>query len=367
MMDRPLLIRVLREPALGALLGLPQWDLLLRQARRARLLPRLALALDPQIAPRQVRPHLDSARLLAERQREAVMRELVHIRRALRHCPAPVVLLKGAAYLAASLRTAEGRMFSDIDILVPRAHLGTIETALMVQGWAYGDIDAYDNRYYRRWMHELPPLTHTRRGATLDVHHTILPPTARLRIDTAALFDRLVPLNPPTSAATLDLAPLHTLSPPDLVLHAATHLFHEGEFVTGLRDLFDLDSLLREFAAGDTTFWSQLLARAERIGLQRPLHHALRYTRDLLDTPVPTSALTALAAMPGATPPMQALLDACFRRALRPQHASCELPGTPAALAALYLRSHWLRMPPLMLARHLGRKQLKRWFGHPAT
>ena len=365
MMDRPLLVRVLQEPGLGALLGPPQWDLLLRQARRARLLPRLALALDPQVAPAQVRPHLDSARLLAERQREAVVRELEHIRRALCQCHAPVVLLKGAAYLTAGLGTARGRMFSDVDILVPHAHLGTVETALMVRGWAYGDIDAYDSRYYRRWMHELPPLTHTRRGTTLDVHHTILPLTARLQIDTAALFERLMPLPPPT--ATPDLAPLFTLSPPDMVLHGATHLFHEGEFDTGLRDLFDLDSLLREFGAGDASFWSQLLARAERIGLQRPLHHALRYTHELLGTPVPASALAALAAMPGAPPPMQRLLDACFRRALRPRHPSCELPGTSAALAALYLRSHWLRMPPLMLARHLGRKQLKRWFGRSAT
>ncbi len=38
--------------------------------------------------------------------------------------------------------------------------------------------DPYDDLYYRRWMHELPPLVHSERGQLVDVHHTILPLTA---------------------------------------------------------------------------------------------------------------------------------------------------------------------------------------------
>jgi hypothetical protein len=43
------------------------------------------------------------------------------------------------------------------------------------------------------------------------------------------------------------------------------------------------------------------------------------------------------------------------------------LPPTPGqgrlrrpAAVFLYVRSHWLRMPPLLLARHLARKSLRR-------
>ena len=39
--------------------------------------------------------------------------------------------------------------------------------------------DGYDDAYYRRWMHELPPLIHRDRDRMIDVHHTILPLTAR--------------------------------------------------------------------------------------------------------------------------------------------------------------------------------------------
>lgn len=33
----------------------------------------------------------------------------------------------------------------------------------------------------------------------------------------------------------------------DIVLHSAAHLFHEGEWGSGLRDLVDLHALLGEF------------------------------------------------------------------------------------------------------------------------
>jgi len=39
-----------------------------------------------------------------------------------------------------------------------------------------------------------------------------------------------------------------------MVLHAATHLFLNEEFSSALRDLADLDSLLRHFG-GETRFW----------------------------------------------------------------------------------------------------------------
>ena len=49
-------------------------------------------------------------------------------------------------------------------------------------------------------------------------------------------------------------------------------------------------------------------------------------------------------------------MDGLFRRALLPMHASCAGPLTGAAHGALYVRGNWLRMPPLLLARHLWHK-----------
>ena len=57
----------------------------------------------------------------------------------------------------------------------------------MLGGWATTHHDPYDQRYYRRWMHELPPMLHIRRMTLLDVHHAIVPATADLKPSSEAL------------------------------------------------------------------------------------------------------------------------------------------------------------------------------------
>ena len=347
----PLLLQVLTHPGQADALTLGQWDLLVRQARRANLLATLALRLQGRVnAPAPVLPHLLSAQLLAERQRVAVNWEVQCIQQALAATGVPVVLMKGTAYLMAGLPAADGRLFGDVDIIVPQARLADVETALLRHGWESSDTSAYDQRYYREWMHEIPPMHHRRRGSVIDLHHAILPRTARIRADSATMMAAAVPVP--------DHPGLLTFAPTDMVLHSATHLFHEGEFDNGLRDLFDLDALLRHFGR-DAAFWDELPARAQRLGLMRPLHHALRYATSMLNTPAPPKVLAEVGTG-GPGPLTQWWLDACFRRALRPLHGSCDDGFSRLARGLLYVRSHWLRMPLPLLLVHLTRKALVR-------
>jgi hypothetical protein len=144
------------------------------------------------------------------------------------------------------------------------------------------------------------------------------------------------------------------LAPADMVIHSATHLFWDGEFGKGLRDLFDLHRLLVDFGARQG-FWEQLPGRAMQLELARPLFYALRYCALVLHTPVPGTVLAALApAAPNRA--LLALMDALFARALMPVHASCSRTGAGLARWLLYVRGNWLRMPPLLLARHLFHK-----------
>lgn len=347
----PLLLRVLLAPASALTLRPIEWDLLLRQARRGVLLAKLATLLQPWLdqVPAGPRHHLQAALLTAARQAKLMHWEVDRIQAALRPLGVEPILLKGAAYLMAGLPASRGRVFGDVDILVPKARIGDIEAALMAQGWAFEEeLDAYDERYYRDWMHEIPPLTHEHRGSSLDVHHTILPPTARSPVNTAALFEdtRELPGVPG----------VHVLGPVTMLLHSAAHLFHEGELEKGLRDLFDLDALLRDFGR-DAAFWTALVPRARELGLGRPLHHALRYTSRLLGTPIPQDVLRQASA---DAPALQWLMDACYARALMPDHPSCDGAFTSTARLALYVRAHWLRMPSGLLALHLARKSWER-------
>jgi hypothetical protein len=57
-------------------------------------------------------------------------------------------------------------------------------------------------------------------------------------------------------------------------------------------------------------------------------------------------------------PLLRALMDAIWHRALGGSHQRQQAWADAAALQALYLRGHWLRMPPVLLARHLTIKAL---------
>jgi hypothetical protein len=98
-----------------------------------------------------------------------------------------------------------------------------------------------------------------------------------------------------------------------------------------------------------------LPARALDLELGRPLFYALRHAQRLLATPVPPAVLAALApAAPGSL--LLAGMDALFTRALLPMHASCADRLSGLAHRLLYIRGNWLRMPPVLLARHLFHK-----------
>lgn len=331
-----------------------EWEHLLRQARQTKLIARLAYkAIDQgwfdQI-PAGPRQHLEAARRLCAWQHDAVRWEIECIERALAGIDTPIVLLKGAAYVLAGLPPARGRMFSDIDILVPRDRLLPVEAALVAHGWFSLGLDAYDQRYYRQWMHELPPLQHVQRQSVLDVHHSIAPLTSRFTVDATKLL---------AAARRLDRSGnFRILAPADMVLHSMTHLFQEGEFESGLRDLVDIDDLLRLFG-NEAGFWAGLPARAAELGLGRPLYYAVHSLRRVLDTPMPADFLVEIERFrPDAAvrTVMLSLLGAGL---------SIDVRGTESryvgfARFLLYVRGHYLRMPLPMLVVHLVRKAFAR-------
>lgn len=352
--QRDLAVLALREPRRLAALDLAGWSLLIRQARQSGVLARIALELQrtglAELPPAPAQGHLKAALAVAAANDFEMAREVRFVREALGPLGLPVLLLKGGAYLLRGLDATRGRSFSDLDILVPKARIHEVESALMLKGWISTHHSAYDQRYYREWMHELPPLQHMRRASTLDVHHAILPVTARLKPDAQRLMADAQPV--PGADG------VQTLAPADIVLHSATHLFHNDDLTHGLRDLSDLDLLLRQYSA-DPSFWPGLVARSREMDLARPLHYGLRCAHRLLGTPVPEATLAA-AAMAAPIGPVAALMDALWARALRARHPSADLPGTPAALFLLYVRAHWLRMPPWLLVRHLTIKAWRR-------
>ncbi len=349
------LLTLLARPAAAGPLAAADWRQLVAAARALNLLGLLAERLRQagvQPAP-QIQRHLDGAAALSARQRLSVRWEAQCLQDALGPLGVPVLLLKGSAYVMAGHAVSVGRLFGDVDILVPRQALAEVESRLLLSGWTPAKTDDYDQRYYRQWMHELPPLVNVRRGTVLDVHHTILPLTARNTPDPAQLLARSQPL------AGFDT--LRVPSPEDLVLHSLVHLTHEGELHNGLRDLADIDGLLRAFG-DDAGFWERLQRGAAGNDLARPAWLGLLLAREWFASPVPETVLGALAPPAAAPLRLPPLLGWAYRLSLPAPALSRAGMATQLAQLLIYLRAHQLRMPLPLLLRHLARKGWRSWF-----
>ncbi|AXJ96096.1 MULTISPECIES: nucleotidyltransferase family protein [unclassified Sphingomonas] len=341
MADAMMLARALADPT--ALRLDTDWTGLIAAARAEQLIGTLAWRLAGLPVPEPVAILLAEAREAAEAARRTALWEAEMARRALAPLGVPVVLLKGTAYVAAGLAAGQGRHIGDLDILVPRDALDAVEAALIAAGWEWVKPDPYDDSYYRRWMHELPPLIHRDRDRMIDVHHTILPLTARPRPDAAALIAQARPLG----------NGLSVLSPEGMIVHAAAHLLADGDLAGGLRNLWDIHCLYGEAAEADPDFSRTLIEEAAHHGLVQPTVRALRLSHRVFGTPIRDYTAPArldLKPRPG---------DGWFVRRLLARDGWGR-PTRPATRFAFYVRSHWLRMPPAMLARHLWIKWHKR-------
>ena len=342
-----MLARALADPASVLALDGEGWTALLCAAHAERLSATLAHQVEGLAIPESAARVLTNARLNAEAGRVRALWEVEMMRRALAPLDVPVVLLKGSAFLAAGLHAGQGRLVGDLDILVPRDRLDAVEAALLSAGWEWLKSDAYDDHYYRTWMHELPPMIHRDRDAMIDVHHTILPLTAGPKPDAAAMI-----------ADSVAIAPgLRMLGPEDMVIHAAAHLFADGDMAGGLRNLWDIHSLVGEFTLED------LRGRASMHGLLTETERALRLmdrvflSRHSREGGNPTPNSDGRSWIP-ASAGMTKVGDRSYEIRLlardgwgRETHKLLRF--------AFYIRSHLIRMPLLMLLRHLFTKWRK--------
>ena len=354
-----LLVNAILDPRTLRRLDPQGWERLLSCARRNAVLAYLgerAVSTDViDDLPDVARSSLLAARTAAARLAQWARWELDRVRRVLQPAGIPMIALKGVAYIVRAIPHAATRILSDIDVMVPRDRIDDAEAALLAGGWKGTKLDPYDQRYYRRWSQEIPPLSYPGRLLGVDVHHTICPPRSRLRPDPARFWADAEPAG--------DTGVL-VLSAVDSVLHSAVHLFFDSDFDGRFRDLIDLHELLAAFAHR-AEFWPALIARAREQRLGRPLYYAFATLSTVLRTPIPAATLhdaRAFKPNPAAEGWMLKTLDSV----LTPIDPARWPPAHRGRLWLLYMRSHWLRMPAYALVPHLLRKSVRRVGDDPA-
>ncbi len=348
-----LLLGILQAPRKMRDLDIAGWNRVLYEAHMLKLRGRLAHDARAHglwdALPEKVRQILINAEIEAAARQRKIMWEVNRVRRALFGFHDKVILVKGGAYIAKDMKGAQGRTSADIDILVAKKNLDIVENHLFMAGYGSQIQNEYDQKYYREWAHELPPLVHPDRMVEVDVHHNILQVTSRYKPDIERMIADSVPLEDN----------IHVLCNEDMLLHSILHQFVDGALKASLRNLLEQDDMIREFAR-DPDFWPRFMDRAAEMNLGRPVFYALRYCRDFLKTEVPQEVWArANRHAPGALTLW--LMDRMVRRVMIPYGAKGSRLTSYLATNGLYLRAHWLRMPAWMLLRHLTVKFFRRF------
>lgn len=346
-------LRALSEPKVALSWSLAEWERCIRLARRLRLLARLAESLDAagllDQAPLPVHRHLRAEQQLSRWRTASVRWVAQRVRQDLSAEGYPCVLLKGAAYVAQGLDIGRGRLPSDLDLLVPRTHVLDAQQTLTAAGWSEPALDEHDQRYYREWSHEVPPMQHDEYSVELDLHHNILPPVARTTVDAALLLQRLQPSRWPG---------WKVLHPVDQLLHSAAHLFLDPEPLERLRDLADMDALMRHFgnAGACPDFWAELPRRGAELGLAEPLALAVHFCSRWFETPVPEEVRSAVERQ-GPSRLRRCWLLPLFDAVLCPTEPDLLAgPWQDIAATIVLMRYHRNRLPLRLLVPHLWHK-----------
>ena len=341
------LIEAVRAPTQLTRLSLSDWEVLLFVLKTARLEAYLAFVLHDSDTwdeiPAQVRAHFSAAMVYAQRQNDQVFHEGQEIHELLMAQGVVPVFLKGAAYIIAATKNANGRLCSDIDLLVKEDVLAVSEATLLNNFWYHKSITDYDDKYYREYAHEIPPLYHLTRGPVLDLHHNLFLPVS----------GKAPPLEQFWEGVVLQESGRYTLEPAAMFMHSIIHLMLNEEVVHGFRDMVDLKCLAEQF--NNEPFWQ----RVEQLAIESHFETELTVVLTLLNTwfdgnypvlqPVGRSQRTKLK-----------WLTRIYKYALIPDHPALHSVRSGVARFMVFVRGHSIKMPFTVLVKHFS---IKLWLG----
>lgn len=318
-----------------------QWTLLLAELRKHGLLAKAYFKLQQsdelEQTPYPVSRQLQSGAKYAAKQQHSLFYELKQLEPMLQKLDCPCLLLKGAAYRALALPVSHGRLFSDIDILVPAASVSDVKNKLFFCGFYEPEMAEYDRQYYLRWSHQQPPLRHFERDSVIDLHHHIFPPASAKQLNIAPLFEQ---------AVTIPGSGFKALCPEHLFVHAAIHLFWQEETHRSLKDIIDLNDQFSALAAQGLLL--SLSQQARIIGAAQAVTNVVYVLAKLFPSAFATTYLkqTAVAAP-------QRLLCSCFIATLQDKGV------LPAVCKSLwFVRGHSLKMRWYILLYHVIAKPI---------
>ena len=334
---------VLLEPKRALRFDLDTWQSVILVLREEKLLATLYhLSLEKAVFeqyPEFAQRHLYSASIYARRQSKQIFYEALLLQELLEKNGVTPIFLKGANYTLRSSRNSQGRICSDIDVLVKVEELDSCESLLLSQNWHSEKLTQYDEQYYRQWAHEIPPLIHPFRGTVLDVHHNLYLPISG-RSPKIELFINELEFTADNFAV---------LKIPQTVMHSIIHLFMNENFSSGMRDLFDIYRLIEEHS--DESFWKDITVLARQSHFLVELQYCLVALETIFSFDAPEYVSIALHDNQLSWP-QKIWAKHIFVNAILPQHPLISLNRQHFASSVAYFRGHWVKMPKTVLVKH---------------
>ncbi len=326
---------------------LKQWENIIHVLREVNLLAACYFQLENEdklkSLPFFAFKHMKSAAVYSSRQSEQVTFECKLLQKTLDAENIPSVFLKGASYTLRKSKNSEGRVYSDIDLLVAKNDILKAEEAFSKHAWCTKKVSEYDNKYYREWSHEIPPMFNMHRGTVLDLHHNILLPISGREVNVEVI----------TENCQLVDGSYTVLSYAATILHSIVHLIISEDVSNGYRDILDITILIKENNSPE--FWQEIASLSSKLGFNNELYLALSLSEKYANIAIPNDVWQSFNKQKNNSK-LNFLLNHVYYFALQPHSPAIQTLKHKIAITVVYFLGHLQKMPLKILIPHLFTK-----------
>ncbi len=175
-----------------------------------------------------------------------------------------VVVLKGAALAAAVYPLPSLRIMYDVDLLLRKADVATVDSLLLDRGY----IPQACDKWQEERAHHI--FINSNRLFWLEVHWLLASPNSPTTVDIMKVWQRARPLQ-------IEDAEALTLSPEDLIQHLCIHTLSRHNFYSSfqLKNVYDLWAIIEKYG-NDKIDWDYLLESSRQYRSSIFVYLALR-------------------------------------------------------------------------------------------
>nr|WP_252729390.1 nucleotidyltransferase family protein [Aliiglaciecola lipolytica] len=349
MLNTKLLYQILLNPSRGLNLALTDWQNVIFILREGKLLASLYHAAKRDgcydAYPHFVKRHLYSAYVYANRQAQQIFFEANEFRLLLEQVGITAVFLKGAGYTLRNSLNSYGRVCSDIDVLVNKNDLTAAEAHVKKNRWQSETLNDYDEKYYRDWAHEIPPLIHINRATVVDMHHNLYPP----------ISGRAINIKKFISSRQKMQSGCFVLEPATTVMHSIIHMFANEDSSSWMRDLYDIILLIKENESVE--FWKVLMESSQQTDFDFEFEFVccIKALQHYSNLNIPTDVVSYINDY-RLTKLQRWLIQNAILPSIAPEHSLVMSSKIKWAKTIVYFRGHWIKMPFAVLCKHFAFK-----------